>query len=212
MLSFQKKPLLVYYTFGSGNPTQKRCIKRTKFKILFTPVKLISDYTVIGFISFIFVRWWFPLHRFVAVIPSQFVSFRSVPSLIVQHHFVHFLLFVRGLIALASATLLVSFFSSLWDKNLSDNNYISLLPPPELKTGYRSTSPTTPAWHRYCLLADKQVAGKLSSPEDFSLSDDHADTIRKVFLIAVVLSAIASAPACLTGASANMFLQGFLEM
>ncbi|XP_037567964.2 solute carrier family 13 member 3-like [Dermacentor silvarum] len=50
------------------------------------------------------------------------------------------------------------------------------------------------------------------SLEDLSLGEERADSIRKVLLIAVVLSAIMSAPACLTGASANMFLKGFLEI
>ncbi|KAH9369530.1 hypothetical protein HPB48_019679 [Haemaphysalis longicornis] len=50
------------------------------------------------------------------------------------------------------------------------------------------------------------------SVEEFSLGEERADSIRKVLLIAVVLSAIISAPASLTGASANMFLKGFLEM
>ncbi|XP_065291991.1 Na(+)/dicarboxylate cotransporter 3-like [Dermacentor albipictus] len=50
------------------------------------------------------------------------------------------------------------------------------------------------------------------SVDDLSLGEECADSIRKVLLIAVVLSAIISAPACLTGASANMFLKGFLEI
>ncbi|XP_037507673.1 solute carrier family 13 member 3-like [Rhipicephalus sanguineus] len=50
------------------------------------------------------------------------------------------------------------------------------------------------------------------SVDDFSMGEERADSVRKVLLIAVVLSAIMSAPACLTGASANMFLKGFLEI
>ncbi|KAM7311538.1 hypothetical protein ISCGN_008445 [Ixodes scapularis] len=59
---------------------------------------------------------------------------------------------------------------------------------------------------------DHRGRNKTSATEGLSLGDDRAACTRKVFLIGVVLSAITSSPACLTGAPANVFLQGFLEM
>ncbi|XP_075743177.1 Na(+)/dicarboxylate cotransporter 3-like isoform X2 [Rhipicephalus microplus] len=78
----------------------------------------------------------------------------------------------------------------------------------------RKPQPTSPA---------VAASGQVNDPEphpgfggqsldDLSEGEARSDRIRKVLLIAVVLSAIMSAPASLTGASANMFLKGFLEI
>ncbi|KAL3229862.1 hypothetical protein MRX96_023494 [Rhipicephalus microplus] len=78
----------------------------------------------------------------------------------------------------------------------------------------RKPQPTSPA-----VAASGQVNDSEPHPgfggqslDDLSEGEARSDRIRKVLLIAVVLSAIMSAPASLTGASANMFLKGFLEI